>query len=42
MVHLGDTTDNPERRDAMLDEARTEFDGDVLVGEDLLEVPVTR
>ena len=28
MVHLGDTTDDPERRDAMLAEARAQFDGD--------------
>ena len=41
LVHLGDTTDDPERRDAMLAEARAEYDGDVILGEDFLEVPVT-
>ena len=41
MVHLGDTTDDPERRDAMLAEARAQFDGDIALGEDFLEVPVT-
>ena len=41
MVHLGDTTDDPKRRDAMLAEARAQFDGDIALGEDFLEVPVT-
>ena len=41
LVHLGDTADDPERKAAMLAEARANFDGDVLLGEDFLEVLVT-
>ena len=41
LVHLGDTADDPAYRAAMLAEARAEFAGDVVLGEDFLEVPVT-
>ena len=41
LVHLGDTADGPERKAAMLAEARADFAGDVVLGEDFLEVPAT-
>ena len=41
LVHLGDTADDPRRKAAMLTEARAAFTGDVILGEDFLEVPVT-
>jgi ribonuclease Z len=41
LVHLDTTADDPDRQDAMLAEARAEFTGDVILGEDFLEIPVT-
>ena len=41
LVHLDSTADDPNRQTAMLAEARANFAGDVILGEDFLEVPVT-
>lgn len=41
LVHLDTTADGPDRQTAMLAEARADFPGDVILGEDFLEVPVT-
>ena len=41
LVHLDATADDPDRQTAMLAEARANFAGDVILGEDFLEVPVT-
>ena len=41
LVHLDTTADHPDRQAAMLAEARAEFSGDVTVGEDFLEIPVS-
>jgi ribonuclease BN (tRNA processing enzyme) len=40
MVHLGRSLDDPARRAAMVDEARDEFSGEVVAGEDLLELAI--
>lgn len=41
LVHLDTTADDPDRQTAMLSEAHAEFSGNVILGEDFLEVPVT-
>ncbi|MDE2901893.1 MAG: ribonuclease Z, partial [Chloroflexota bacterium] len=41
LVHLDTTADDPNRQTAMLTEAHANFPGDVILGEDFLEVPVT-
>lgn len=41
LVHLDTTADDPDRQTAMLTEARAEFSGDITLGQDLLEIPVT-
>ncbi|MDE2869799.1 MAG: MBL fold metallo-hydrolase [Chloroflexota bacterium] len=41
LVHLDTTADDPDRQAAILTEARANFTGDVILGEDFLEVPVT-
>ena len=41
LVHLDTTADDPKRQSAMLAEAHANFPGDIILGEDLLEIPVT-
>ena len=41
LVHLDTTADAPARQTAMLTEAHANFTGHVILGEDLLEVPVS-
>ncbi len=41
LVHLDTTADDPRRQSAMLTEARANFPGDVILGNDFLEIPVT-
>ena len=41
LVHLDTTADHPDRQAAMLAEAHAEFSGNITLGEDLLEIPVT-
>ena len=41
LVHLDTTADHPNRQTAMLTEAHANFPGDVILGEDFLEIPVT-
>lgn len=41
LVHLDTTADHSDRQAAMLAEARAEFSGDVILGEDFLEIPVS-
>ena len=41
LVHLDTTADDPDRQTAMLAEARANFTGDVILGKDFLEIPVT-
>ena len=41
LVHLDTTADDPKRQSAMLAEAHANFPGDIILGEDLLEISVT-
>ena len=41
LVHLDTTADDPDRQTAMLTEARHHFPGDVILGQDFLEIPAT-
>ncbi|MCY3747975.1 MAG: hypothetical protein OXG64_01660, partial [Chloroflexi bacterium] len=41
LVHLDTTADSPDRQTAMLTEARANCPGDVILGEDLLEITLT-
>ena len=41
LVHLDTTADHPDRQAAMLTEAHAEFSGNITLGQDFLEIPVT-
>ena len=41
LVHLDTTADDPDRQTAMLAEAHAEFSGNITLGEDFLEIPVS-